>query len=110
MSHLGVALQRGGAVKAIEPRNDPMFRKTLIGIVAGLFVLALSLAPAGAQTDSPPEVLEEVIERPAPEVKGSTLAFTGGEILMFVAVGGALLAIGTALAVGARRRRATLDA
>ncbi len=99
-----------------------MIRKTLIGMVAGLFVLAFTLAPAGAQTDddeapavdSAPVVLGETEVVPAPEVRGSqvqgsSLPVTGGELALYVVVGGALVGLGAALAMGARRKRAALE-
>lgn len=82
-------------------------RLTLAIALTAIVALALLPGVASAQAGSPPAVAGVVVEQPAPApaVAAETLPRTGSEVVALAVGALGLLAVGTALVVGARRRR-----
>jgi LPXTG-motif cell wall-anchored protein len=85
-------------------------KKVWLVLLGMLALLLFSALPAFAQSDIPPEVGGEVVAPPGDAVvppgagEGAGIAFTGATITMWMVLMAALLVLGIAFLVAARRR------
>ena len=74
-----------------------------IALLGGMALAVCSAATAFAQSDIPPGGVGGEVVRPPGAAQGTT-AFTGSNVQMWMVLAAALLIVGVALLVAARRR------